>query len=27
MEVLHGFADRLGRAYRDEKGRVLVPLI
>jgi len=27
MEVLHGFADRLGRAHRDEKGRVLVPLI
>src|SRR5215216_5477044 len=27
IEVLHGFADRLGRAYRDEKGRVLVPLI
>ena len=27
MEVLHGFADRLGRAYRDEKGRVIVPLI
>jgi transcriptional regulator with XRE-family HTH domain len=27
MEVLHGFADRLGRAYRDEKGRVLVPLV
>jgi transcriptional regulator with XRE-family HTH domain len=27
MEVLHGFADRLGRAYRDDKGRVLVPLI
>ncbi len=27
MEVLHGFADRLGRSYRDEKGRVLVPLI
>ena len=27
MEVLHGFADRLGRAYRDEKGRILVPLI
>jgi transcriptional regulator with XRE-family HTH domain len=27
IEVLHGFADRLGRAYRDDKGRVLVPLI
>ena len=27
MDVLHGFADRLGRAYRDDKGRVLVPLI
>jgi transcriptional regulator with XRE-family HTH domain len=27
IEVLHGFADRLGRAYRDERGRVLVPLI
>jgi transcriptional regulator with XRE-family HTH domain len=27
IEVLHGFADRLGRAYRDEKGRVLVPLV
>jgi len=27
VDVLHGFADRLGRAYRDEKGRVLVPLI
>jgi transcriptional regulator with XRE-family HTH domain len=27
MDVLHGFADRLGRAYRDEKGRVLVPLV
>jgi transcriptional regulator with XRE-family HTH domain len=27
IEVLHGFSDRLGRAYRDEKGRVLVPLI
>jgi len=27
IEVLHGFADRLGRAHRDEKGRVLVPLI
>ncbi len=27
IDVLHGFADRLGRSYRDEKGRVLVPLI
>jgi transcriptional regulator with XRE-family HTH domain len=27
VDVLHGFADRLGRAYRDEKGRVLVPLV
>jgi transcriptional regulator with XRE-family HTH domain len=27
MEVLHGFADRLGRACRDDKGRVLVPLV
>ena len=27
IDVLHGFADRLGRAYRDEKGRVLVPLV
>ena len=27
LDVLHGFADRLGRAYRDEKGRVLVPLV
>ncbi|HXG69370.1 MAG TPA: helix-turn-helix domain-containing protein [Gemmatimonadaceae bacterium] len=27
VDLLHGFADRLGRAYRDEKGRVLVPLV
>src|SRR5437764_6512496 len=27
LDLLHSFADRLGRAYRDGKGRVLVPLI
>jgi transcriptional regulator with XRE-family HTH domain len=26
LELLHSFADRLGRAFRDEKGRVLVPV-
>ena|SRR5438105_2555313 len=26
LDLLHSFADRLGRAYRDEKGRVLVPV-
>lgn len=26
LGLLHSFADRLGRAYRDEKGRVLVPV-
>ncbi len=26
LEKLHGFADQLGRAFRDGKGRVLVPL-
>ncbi len=26
LDVLHSFADRLGRAFRDEKGRVLVPV-
>ncbi len=26
LDLLHSFADRLGRAFRDEKGRVLVPV-
>ena len=26
LELLHSFADRLGRAFRDDKGRVLVPV-
>lgn len=26
LELLHSFADRLGKAFRDEKGRVLVPV-
>ncbi len=26
LDVLHSFADRLGRAFRDGKGRVLVPV-
>jgi len=26
LELLHSFADRLGRAYRDGKGQVLVPV-
>src|SRR6478672_5446703 len=26
LDLLHSFADRLGRAYRDDKGRVLVPV-
>jgi transcriptional regulator with XRE-family HTH domain len=26
LELLHSFADRLGRAFRDGKGRVLVPV-
>jgi len=26
FELLHSYADRLGRAFRDEKGRVLVPV-
>lgn len=26
LDLLHSFADRLGRAFRDDKGRVLVPV-
>lgn len=26
LDLLHSFADRLGRAFRDGKGRVLVPI-
>lgn len=26
LDLLHSYADRLGRAFRDDKGRVLVPV-